>query len=379
MFIEFFKGTRQEQALLRSRDQLRSRANLSNTGKERLASLELEAKSISRKLLLRKMGAAGVTLAFVAMGMVVWPSLNPSQGSENQKSAMTTTVSSYPLRDKLMDWDNKITAGSIDLLTIAPEIANLATQTLCGEIECDPSYKEQLPLNFLSNRDLKRSVYEDDPCDTSVNLNDDTQILGYAYTRPLTGDMIFNADYLQYTDIQRKVKRSNIASLFFQIYMHESLHNRAKTIQAQPGETVFVLEENESYPLIIKKGFRSFYRSYKYYSRSENGCVLGMVHERLIEEAVVDYATQQILRKVGLNLPTTYQNLIQLYRARVLDPFFGGDYKVPLKFQQSTDQDGFYSALGQAIAKGRGVSLSPKQQISEARSYIAGALNLGLQ
>ncbi len=94
--------------------------------------------------------------------------MRPTQGSEGQvPAAATTTVSAYPLRDKLMDWDSKISAGNIDLLTIAPEIADLVTQTLCKEIECDSSY--QSPLNLLNNKDFKKTIYLDDPCDTSIN------------------------------------------------------------------------------------------------------------------------------------------------------------------------------------------------------------------
>lgn len=378
MFIEFFRGTKEERAILRSRDQLSSRINLSVGARDRLAGLDLEAKSISRKLRLRTGAAIGVALVVVAMGVAVWPSLNPSRAVESQKpSPVVATNSAYSLRDKLMEWDKMIVTGSSDFLTIAPEIAELASQTLCKEIECDPSYQKP-PLVLLNNRELKRTIYLDDPCDTSINPDDDSLVPAAAYSRVLVGDILFDVDYLQYSDIQRKVKRQNTATRFFQTYMHEELHNRAKRIKTQFGESVFVPEENESYPLIMKRGFRSLYRSHKYYSRSEDGCVLGITHERLIEEAVVDFANQEILRKAGMNLASPYQNLIQQYRVKVLNLFFGGDYKVPLRFHQNTDQDGFYSALGQGIARERGVQLSRDQQISEAKSYIAGALNLSL-
>lgn len=380
MFIEFFRGTKTERSVLHSRDQLRSRVNLNLRGRERLAGLELEAKNISRKLLLRRIGAAAGIALIIAAGVAVWSSSNTIQDSERQDPpAVTTTISTYyPLRDKLTDWDTKIASGSIDFLAVAPQIADLASQTLCREIECDPSY-EKPALDLQNNREFKRTFFLDNPCDTDINPDDDSLAQGFAYSKVLTGDLFFNTDYLQYTDIQRKIKRQNTASRFFQIYMHEELHNRAKSVTANQGELVYVPEDSESYPLIMRRGFRSLYRSYKYYSRSEEGCILGLIHERLLEEAVVDYATQEILRNMDLILSTPYQNLIQQYRVRVLNPFFEGNYKRPLRFHQNTDQNGFYLALGGGIARERGVSLSPEQQISEAKSYIAGALNLSLQ
>lgn len=358
----------------------RNPSRLSRAERRRRAQQGPESGARGRSGLLTKnraisllVAAGAVTALFIGVNLI-----RPSQGSEAQlPPTATATISAYPLRDKLMDWDNRITAGSVDFLTIAPEIADLTTQTLCKEIECDPS-QQQSPLILQNNREFKRTIYLDDPC-TTFNPDDDSPAPGPAYSRPLVGDILLNSDFLQYTNMQTKLKHQNTATYFFQIYMHEQLHNRAKRIEAKPGESVFVLEENESYPLIMKRGFRSLYRSHKYYSRSEEGCVLGMIHERLIEEAVVDYANQEILRKAGLILISPYQNLIQQYRVRILDPFFGGDYKIPLKFHQNTDQNGFYSALGQGIARARGVQLSPDQQISEAKSYIAGALNLSLQ
>lgn len=324
----------------------------------------------SRSLLV---AAGAITALFLGVNLI-----RPSQGSETQAPpAATATISAHPLRDKLVDWDNQIAAGSSDFLTIAPQIADLASQTLCAEMKCDPSY-EKPPLDLQNNRGFKRTIYLDDPC-TTFNPDDDSPAPEPAFSRPLSGTIFFNVDLLQYSNMQQKIRRQNTATHFFQIYMHEELHNRAKRIEAKPGELVFVPEENEAYPLLIRRGFRTLYRSHKYYSRSEEGCVVGISHERLIEEAVVDYANQEILLKAGLILPSPYQNLIQQYRVRILNPFFGGDYKATLKFHQNTDQTGFYLALGEGIARQRGVVLSPDQQISEAKSYIAGALNLSLQ
>ena len=218
MFIEFFRGTKEERAIFHSRDQLRSRTNLRAGARERLVGLELEAKSISRKLRLRMAGTAGVALVVIAMGIAVWPSLNPSQGFESRTpSAVTATISAYPLRDKLMDWDSKITTGTVNFLTIAPEIAKLASQTLCADIKCDPSY-ENPPLDLQNNREFKRTIYLDDPCST-VNPDDDSPAQGYAFSRPLSGTIFFNADLLQYSNLLQRIKLKNTATQFFQIFL----------------------------------------------------------------------------------------------------------------------------------------------------------------
>lgn len=58
--LEYFRGNHLERAILKQRDQLYAKPNLSRRERYRLEDLEEDARQISRRLFWRKVGAAGV-------------------------------------------------------------------------------------------------------------------------------------------------------------------------------------------------------------------------------------------------------------------------------------------------------------------------------
>ena len=313
---------------------------LSNKQLRRLHSSEKQEQIKTGSFLWRKFTelnlAMRITLSVLASGSVAGAGIfaydhfiNPSHSI----NVGTTDTYEAGIKNELANIKDDATNSRIDYKSTALRLGNLAAIYVCHElnpeIECDPK-KLADRMHIQNSDEFRATFYGRATCDRPQSVD-----MPPAYTDALTQDMYFDLGYLTKIPIPTA----------WQGFVHETIHANTELKELDTPTQVSNVLSNASAIATKQRGLRAYVHRPELNANSRE-CY--DTHPNLLEEAVVVDTKRRMMEKLGFQNYESpeYQRVGSNYSKFVVDNLFGGNYKTPLIFDQTSQAIPFYREIG---------------------------------
>lgn len=324
---------------------------------------ERKAESVKeRRSNIAKYTGMGILAAvgLVVAGYFIFGSLNST--SSNETDLAKYFPANRPFAESLRTLDIKLENGSLDLVNVSSAVAYMADKAVCEDLGCNPKeYRGQIEL--LKHEEYANKYFEASKAcgDEDVSSLEGSDIFGHTLREsPMP---IF--DLTSISHIGGGKRRSNQASGFYKLAIHERLHARAKIVKPE-NEQVLDPVTKKMRKVVVRRGVRKYFQVDE---KSVQGsvCLTSTNIDGNFEEAIVDDQTDRLIKKT---LPEVrfsgnqYAPLVDAYRRRVL-PLFKGDHRAILNLHQESNPDAVYDLIGERQMP-PGMPLELKRPMGEA-------------
>lgn len=251
------------------------------------------------------------------------------------------------LIQKLQQLDREILSNPQQFPELAPEIGQLALNYFNKEMGYGPE-KYTGQIHYLWREDFEKKRREAEKGCIEVDVRKEEE----GFVVPDSQDIVL--------DLTSALKTRNPAIITFMSILHE-LHHAIPPI-------VYLYDDEGNYGII--NGVLVLVPST---DKSKPGLVCHEIMNGMLEEAIVQDSTNQMLKKMRLNLGSSPQYNLweERYRKGIIDRLFKGDHKPLLELQQNSLLDEFTSLIGEKLGA------SPGQAFSAGKNYLVDVFENG--
>lgn len=330
---EFLFGNREELAAQETGRRLKL---IKNPGHRQQAQID-QAEKISRRLFLRKASLATGS-ALIAAGSIAEIAIQilAHQPDEPANPLETYTGDVNQTQSLILQWDSEVGADLTKFINYAPRISNLATSYFSNQMSSEfPDLADRYQVDELRGRFrfYSPSAYQRAAgCGQQINVYDLASTDPYTRVISTSPEKFFNG-----------IRLKKDASLtWFLMSVHELFHSTAARKPALGSYIAEGTTKLRGEPIGFIQGLKLFVRDPK---NPGDKCPTSRWWE--LEETVVEHATNQLVKKVGIsNTESVYLPWVASYQDQIISPLFKGRYQDLLKLQQNSDFDGFLATIG---------------------------------